>query len=533
MNNTTHFLRHLTIKKSIYFLAVPLLSVSFIFLNMQVAHAAACTPPSDYGRATATVNVSNSTTYRIWSRMYAPDATNNSYLLEVDGNTCFTVGDNNFSTNAWTWVDHQNGNSASKVQMSLSAGNHTIKMIGREPGLRLGRVLLVSDPTCVPTGNGDNCAVAPRDEVAPSVNITAPAAGSTVRGIINVTADAKDNVGISKVEFYVNGALKAADTGAPYVYTWDSRVTANGKVNLMARAHDATGNVNSDSLNVTVAGGDTQAPSTPGDVTVQVDAANKITLKWSASKDNISVAGYRIMRNSVTVGQASSETQYIDATVLPSTTYTYQVVAVDAAGNVSAPSKEVVVKTPFQADSEAPSIPGDLKTKTVSLRQINLKWSASKDNIAVATYEIFRASGKGPAIRVATVTNTGYGDTGLVPATKYSYYIIAKDKIGNASEKSAIVSGETLPEPPGNGYGSLRGKISLPKNGNTKARVVIYVVGIKRSYDADKNGNYAIYDLSPGTYKVSYRANGMQSKEATLKIVAGKAGIQNVTLEKR
>lgn len=533
MKNITYFLQQSILKRSICLLAIPLFLLSFTLLKGQVAHAAACTPPSDYGRATATVNVANSTTYRIWSRMYAPNATNNSYLLEVNGNTCFTIGDNNFPTNTWTWVDYQNGNSASKVQMSLSAGNHTIKMIGREPSLKLGRVLLVSDLNCVPTGNGDNCTVAPRDEVAPSVNITAPAAGSIAKGILNVTADAKDNVGVTKVEFYVNGALKAADIGAPYVYTWDSRVTANGKVNLMARAHDAAGNVNSDSLNVTVAGGDTQAPSTPGDVIAQVDAANKVTLKWSASKDNIGVAAYRIMRNSVTIGQTSSEAQYADATVLPSTTYTYQVVAVDAAGNVSPPSKDVVVKTPFQADPEAPTIPGDLQSKTVSPRQINLKWSASKDNIAVATYEVFRSSGKGSAVRVATVANTGYGDTGLLPATKYSYYVIAKDKGGNASEKSAIVSSETLPEPPANGYGSLKGKISLPKGGNTKARVVIYVAGVKRSYDADKSGNYAIYDVTPGTYKASYRAGGMQNKEATLKIVAGKTTTQNVTLEKR
>lgn len=516
------------------FLFITLLIVGFTFYTAKEVSAAACTAPStDYGKATATVGVGSSATYRIWSRMYAPDTTNNSYLLEVDGNTCFVVGDNNFSVNNWTWVDYQNGNPASKVQMALSAGNHTIKMIGREPSVKLGRVLLVSDLNCIPTGNGDNCAVAPKDAEAPSVNITAPAAGATVKGVINITASAKDNVGVTKVEFYINGSLKAADTNAPYDYTWDSRITANGKVNLMTRAYDAAGNVNSDSLIVTVAGGDTQAPSAPTNLTAQVEAANKIVVKWSASTDNIGIAGYRITRNKVSVGQVGAETQYTDSAVLPSTSYAYQVVAYDAAGNVSGLSNEVTVKTPYQADPEAPSTPTNLQAKTVSNHQINLVWSASTDNIAVAGYDIFRSSGKGVAVKVATVSNTSYGDTGLTPKTKYSYYVVAKDKAGNAGGKSAVVSSETLSQSPASGYGAIRGQVSFPKRTDIHARVITHVNGVKHSYDTDQNGNYMISNLPPGTYKVTYRANGSQSKELTLRVTAGKIKVQNITLEKR
>ncbi|MGH9857628.1 MAG: hypothetical protein ACRD4B_07280, partial [Acidobacteriota bacterium] len=58
-------------------------------------------------------------------------AGNNSYLLEIDGNTCLTIGDNTaISGSAWTWVDYKDGNSAAKATHSFSTtGNHTIKLI--------------------------------------------------------------------------------------------------------------------------------------------------------------------------------------------------------------------------------------------------------------------------------------------------------------------------------------------------------------------------------------------------------------------
>src|SRR5690349_11935571 len=90
------------------------------------ASAAACaSPPTDYGRATVTLSVPSTSTYRIWSRMLVPDSTNNSYLLEVDGSTCFTIGDGGVPVNSWTWADHQSG--GAKAQVALSAGNHTVK----------------------------------------------------------------------------------------------------------------------------------------------------------------------------------------------------------------------------------------------------------------------------------------------------------------------------------------------------------------------------------------------------------------------
>ncbi len=79
------------------------------------------------------------------------------------------------------------------------------------------------------------------DPTPPTVSITAPANNAQVGGVVNVTADATDNVGVAGVELYVDGAATSQDdTTAPYALAWDSRTVANGAHAL--RARDAAGN---------------------------------------------------------------------------------------------------------------------------------------------------------------------------------------------------------------------------------------------------------------------------------------------------
>src|SRR5207244_11741588 len=81
------------------------------------------------------------------------------------------------------------------------------------------------------------------DAIAPTVSITAPAAG-TVSGVVTITASASDNVGVAGVSFFDGTtAIGVEDTASPYQATWDSRLYANGSThNLSATARDAAGN---------------------------------------------------------------------------------------------------------------------------------------------------------------------------------------------------------------------------------------------------------------------------------------------------
>jgi len=514
---------------------VVLLAAGGMAVAARRAEAAACAAPSgDFGTSTSTVKVDNAATYRIWSRMLTSDTTNNSYLLEVDGNSCFTVGDTGLTPGTWTWVDYQNGNTGDKIFMNLTAGNHSIKMIGREGGVKLDRVLFVSDTDCTPTGNGSNCTVA-GDTTPPAVDLTAPQAGASVEGTVNITATASDNVGVTKVEFYLNGTLAATDLNAPYSYSWNTAGTANGPVSIMAKSYDAAGNTSSDTRQATVANGDKQAPSTPGGVSAQANAYNKVTVTWNASTDNVGVTGYRVSRNGVTLGDVTGGRQYVDNTVLPSTTYNYQVVAFDAARNVSGLSTVATVTTPAApaADTQAPSVPGGLRATAAGKNQINLSWTASSDNVGVAAYDVYRSTGSITAGKVATVTTTSFGDTGLKANTKYTYYVIARDKAGNASAKSSTATAKTEAEAKV-GHGKLKGHVSFSKKRWwNRPLVIVHANGHRQIHSVKANGDYTISGLPAGTYRVTYVAFGARSQTVNVKIEANKVKTQNITLRSR
>ncbi len=83
----------------------------------------------------------------------------------------------------------------------------------------------------------------PQDTTPPTAAITAPAAGATVSASVAVTANATDAVGVTGVQFLLDGqALGAEDLASPYSVTWDTTAVANGSHTLTARARDAAGN---------------------------------------------------------------------------------------------------------------------------------------------------------------------------------------------------------------------------------------------------------------------------------------------------
>ena len=74
---------------------------------------------------------------------------------------------------------------------------------------------------------------------------TATASESGTTGTITLSATASDNVGVTKVEFYIDGALVGTDTTSPYSVTYNSANLTNGTHSLVAKAYDAAGNIGS------------------------------------------------------------------------------------------------------------------------------------------------------------------------------------------------------------------------------------------------------------------------------------------------
>ncbi|OUC93509.1 glycosyl hydrolase family 18 protein [Streptosporangium minutum] len=83
-------------------------------------------------------------------------------------------------------------------------------------------------------------------------------------------------------------------------------------------------------------------------------------------------------------------------------------------------------------DTTPPSVPGNLRSTATSSSSVSLAWNASTDNVAVTGYEIYRGT-----TLVTTVTGTTHTDTGLTPATAYTYTVRARDAAGNRSTASS------------------------------------------------------------------------------------------------
>ncbi len=91
------------------------------------------------------------------------------------------------------------------------------------------------------------------DNVAPTIDVTAPAGGAVLAGVTTLTASASDDVGVASVDFYVGSALVGRDTTAPFTATWDTTNAPDGVYSVLARAFDRAGNsTDSATVNVTV-----------------------------------------------------------------------------------------------------------------------------------------------------------------------------------------------------------------------------------------------------------------------------------------
>ncbi len=88
------------------------------------------------------------------------------------------------------------------------------------------------------------------DTTPPIVSITNPAQGATVirKSTVVLSASASDNVGVVRVEFYVNGSLQCTDTSAAYTCSWKVPNQPNRSHQIEARAYDQAGNSASSAL---------------------------------------------------------------------------------------------------------------------------------------------------------------------------------------------------------------------------------------------------------------------------------------------
>lgn len=102
-------------------------------------------------------------------------------------------------------------------------------------------------PTPAPAGTPSG------DTQAPTVTITSPANGSTISGRVSINATASDNVGVVKMEIYIDDVLIASLNNASISYFWNTnpKKVVSGTHKIEVRARDLAGNIGTSQVTVT------------------------------------------------------------------------------------------------------------------------------------------------------------------------------------------------------------------------------------------------------------------------------------------
>jgi chitinase len=167
---------------------------------------------------------------------------------------------------------------------------------------------------------------------------------------IDVTwATTTDAVAVGGYILYRAGA-KIATVNASTTFFADQNLKPRTSYIYTLAAFDTTGNVSGQSSGVmgTTLPPDVTAPSVPMNLAGKNLAPQSVTLTWSPSRDDIGVSGYKIYRNQKQIVTIATST-FADYNLATNTIYIYAVSAYDKAGNSSAWSDIVRIKTPAMA----------------------------------------------------------------------------------------------------------------------------------------------------------------------------------------
>jgi len=271
----------------------------------------------------------------------------------------------------------------------------------------------------------------------PIVTITSPEDGATIQAgkdfLFKATVTDQDGT-IDHVQLM---------DGWNSVYGWITTPPFEGVFNLSAGAHemrvkaiDNSGGETIATINITITDTptDIQAPSIPIDLASSDISSSSFNLSWTASTDNIGIASYEVFINGISAGTTSTTSMSLTG-LTASTAYAMTVKAKDVAGNISAASTTLNVTTTENTDFQSPSVPTGLVSSNITSSGFTLSWTASTDNVGVASYEVFKNG-----TSVGTILSTSMALNWLSTSATYIMTVKAKDAAGNVSAASTTLN---------------------------------------------------------------------------------------------
>jgi hypothetical protein len=159
------------------------------------------------------------------------------------------------------------------------------------------------------------------DTTAPTTQITTPTNGATLSGTVTVTATASDNVGVTSIQIFIDGAQVATGTSSPLNYSWNTANFTNGTHTIFSKASDAAGNVGqSTTITVTTNNGVQQLIQNSGFETGNLSswtAGGALTPSVTNTKHN--TGSYSAVLGSTTTPQQNGDSWIYQTVTIPST----------------------------------------------------------------------------------------------------------------------------------------------------------------------------------------------------------------------
>ena len=289
--------------------------------------------------------------------------------------------------------------------------------------------------------------VAPVDTTPPTVTLDSPSQGGTVSGTAVVAMTASDDVGVTKVDLYVDGVFFVSDSATPYSMTWDTSALPNGSHTLQAVATDAAHN-SASTPTITVTVSNTPPDTTPPTVSIGAPAAGATvsgtaTVSAGAS-DNVAVAKVELYVDGVLNGTDTTAPYSFawSTTAASNGAHTLKLVATDTAGNAANVSRAVTVAN---NGNHAPVAVNDAfnapyraaNSYTAQVFAVLANDSDADGNLNAASVKIVSSPNKGGAVSVKTNGSVSYTPAkGYRGSETFTYNV--KDSLAATSNTAMV-----------------------------------------------------------------------------------------------
>ena len=181
------------------------------------------------------------------------------------------------------------------------------------------------------------------DTTPPTVSVSSHYSSQIVYEIVSIVVLTQDNVGIEKVEFFINDSLVFSDFDSPYQYVWDTTPLEEESENIIkVISYDVSGNSTQSQPIMLLVKNEIGKPSS-SDINSIIFQNGSFTINWNSSNSD-DFLSYQLEKSTDSLNnnfqlihstQDIMDTTYIDYNVNPLEYYYYRVITTDTLGLIS------------------------------------------------------------------------------------------------------------------------------------------------------------------------------------------------------